>query len=163
MIRNATENDAAAVAAIYNPYITDVLTSFERDPLTVEAMAARMAGIMARYPWLVYERDGELLGYAYATRWKERHAYRYCAETCIYLHREAPGQGIGSALYAELLPRLPDHGIQVAIGCIALPNDASVALHEKFGYRKVGHFPKVGFKFGQWIDVGYWQKVLSGG
>lgn len=163
MLRNATVDDATAIAAIYNPYITDLLTSFEEVPLTPEIMAGRINNVTTRYPWLVFESDGELLGYAYATRWKERHAYRFCAETCIYLRRGAEGSGVGSALYAELLRRLPSHDIQVAIGCIALPNDASVALHEKFGYEKVGHFPAVGYKFSQWIDIGYWRKQLSEG
>lgn len=161
MIRDATEHDAPAIAAVYNPYITELLTSFEKDPLSDSAMADRVRGIQAGYPWLVYDADGEILGYAYAARWKERHAYRYCAETCIYLRRGCEGRGIGTALYAELLRRMPDHGLQVAIACIALPNAASVALHEKFGYVKAGHFPRVGFKFGQWIDIGYWQKRLS--
>lgn len=160
-VRDASEDDAAAVAAIYNPYITDLATSFEQDPLTAGAMAERMHGVMARYPWLVYERDGEIAGYAYATRWKERHAYRFCAETCIYLRQGCEGQGIGTALYTELLRRLPPHDIKIAIAGIALPNGASVALHEKFGFEKVAHYPKVGYKFGQWIDVGYWQKALS--
>lgn len=162
MIRDATPDDAAALAAIYNPYITELLTSFEKDPVTPETMLARMKAVQAQYPWLVCEREGEVAGYAYATRWKERHAYQYCAECAVYLRRDAGGQGLGSALYAELVQQLPACGVKVAIGCIALPNDASVALHEKFGFRKVGHFPKVGCKFGQWIDVGYWQLDLGG-
>lgn len=161
MIRDATENDAAAIAAIYNPYITDLLTSFEKDPVSPETMMERIQTVQARYPWLVHEADGEIIGYAYATRWKERHAYRYCAECAVYLRPGAGGKGKGTALYTGLLSRLPACEVQVAIGCIALPNDASVALHEKLGFRKVGHFPEVGHKFGQWIDVGYWQLRLD--
>ncbi len=162
MIRDATPQDGPAVAALYNPYIIDSDISFEEEPLSDAAMSARMAGVLSDYPWLLAERNGELLGYAYATRWKERNAYRYCAETCIYLRRGVEGQGVGTALYEALLERLPDVGIQIAIGCIALPNEASVALHEKMGYTKVAHFPGVGFKFGRWIDIGYWQKPLEG-
>ena len=162
MIRDATETDAPEIAAIYNPYITEFTTSFERDPLSAGAMAERMRTVMSRYPWLVHESGGEITGYAYATRWKERHAYLHCAETCIYLRRGSEGRGIGSALYAALIGRLPAHDAKVAIACIALPNDASVALHDKFGFQKVGHFPMVGYKFGQWIDVGYWQLRVDG-
>tara|TARA_R110001592_G_scaffold193091_1_gene440179 strand:+ start:554 stop:1036 length:483 start_codon:yes stop_codon:yes gene_type:complete len=160
MIRDATPLDAPALAALYNPYIFETDISFEEKPLSDGEMAHRMAGVQAHYPWLVCEEEGVLLGYAYATRWKERHAYRYCAETCIYLRQDAGGRGVGSRLYDALLPRLPAAGVQIAIGCIALPNEGSVALHEKFGFEKVGHFPAVGFKFNRWIDMGYWQKKL---
>lgn len=162
MIRDAQENDAPAIAALYNPYITDALTSFEIDPVSPEVMAGRIRSVQARYPWLVYEADGVIAGYAYATRWKERHAYHHCAECAVYLRAGAGGQGIGTALYRELIRRLPACDVKVAIGCIALPNEASVALHEKLGFRKVGHFPNVGYKFGQWIDIGYWQLTLAG-
>ena len=160
MIRDANEDDAAALAAIYNPYITDLPVSFEHDPLSADTMAARVRAVTATYPWLVFETGGSVVGYAYATRWKERHAYRYCVELCVYVALGQSGQGIGSRLYAELLPRLQARDLAVAIACIALPNAASVALHEKFGFEKVGHFPGVGYKFERWIDVGYWQKRL---
>jgi len=161
MTRDATENDAPAIAAVYNPYITDFLTSFEKDPVSPEGMAERIRTVQVRYPWLVCEVGGEVLGYAYANRWKERHAYHYCAECAVYLRTDAGGRGLGTALYTELLRRLPACDVKVAIGCIALPNDASVALHEKMGFEKVGHFPRVGYKFGQWIDIGYWQLALG--
>lgn len=160
MIRDATPDDAAALAALYNPYITDSDISFEESPLSNDAMAKRVAGVQRRYPWLVADEAGAIQGYAYATRWKERDAYHYCAETCIYLRQGQTGRGIGRALYTALLDALPRADVRIAIGCIALPNDASVALHEKLGYQKVAHFPGVGFKFDRWIDIGYWQKVL---
>lgn len=163
MIRDASPQDGPAIAAIYNPYITETDISFEQEPLSDAAMGQRMEKVLATYPWLVSETaDGDIVGYAYATRWKERHAYRYCAETCIYLRQGLAGQGIGTALYTELLRRLAAMEIRHAIGCIALPNVASVALHEKLGFYKVAHFHGVGFKFNRWIDVGYWQKVLDG-
>lgn len=161
MIRNVRAEDGAALAAIYNPYITDLVTSFEIKPVTADEMAERIRRITEHYPWLVYELEGEIVGYAYASRWKEREAYHYCAETTIYLRTGEEGKGIGTLLYQALLDRLPAHGVKVAIGCIALPNDGSVALHEKLGFQKVGHFPAVGYKFDDWIDIGYWRKALS--
>ena len=161
MIRNATIHDAPDIAAIYNPYITEFLTSFEKEAVPTEVMAERIRSTTTSYPWLVYESEGKIVGYAYATRWKERHAYRYCVETAIYLQDGSGHRGLGTALYTELLQRLPESGIRIAIGCIALPNESSVALHEKLGFEKVGHFPAVGYKFGQWIDIGYWQKTLD--
>lgn len=160
MIRAVTELDAEALAAIYNPYITELVTSFEYSPVDAAEMTRRIQATTPRYPWLVYEEEDELLGYAYASRWKERAAYHYCAETTVYLRQGAEGRGIGTRLYGALLQRLPDHDVKVAIGCIALPNDASVALHEKLGFQKVGHFPGVGHKFDHWIDIGYWRKAL---
>ncbi len=160
MIRAATRHDGPSLASIYNPYVTELVTSFEYEPVDGPEMAGRVDRVTARYPWLVCERGGEILGYAYASRWKERQAYHYCAETTIYLRQGAEGQGIGTELYTELLRALPVHDVKIAIGCIALPNEASVALHEKLGFAKVGHFPAVGFKFDRWIDIGYWRKAL---
>ena len=161
MIRDATLDDAPAVAAVYNPYIIETDISFEETPVSDAEMAERMAAVQCAYPWLVYEVDQEIIGYAYASRWHVRHAYRYSVETSIYLKRDVLRRGIGRALYAELLSRIAAQGIRVAIGGIALPNDASIALHEKFGFEKVALYPSVGFKFGRWIDVSYWQKFLD--
>ena len=160
MIRDALATDGEALASIYNPYITDGVISFEYDAVDRHEMARRIHHITARYPWIVYEADGQIQGYAYASRWKERSAYHYCAETTVYLRQGQEGQGLGTLLYEELLGRLPAYEVKIAIGCIALPNEASVALHEKLGFEKVGHFPEVGYKFDQWIDIGYWRKAL---
>ncbi len=162
MIRPATPHDAPALCAIYNPYITDDLTSFEKEPVAEKAMAGRIRSISEDYPWLVYEQDNTILGFAYASQWKSRHAYRFAAETTIYLPQSTTRQGIGTPLYTELLKRITDQGITQAIACIAIPNPASTAFHAKLGYKEVAHFPKVGFKFDQWIDVQYWQKALAG-
>jgi phosphinothricin acetyltransferase len=108
-------------------------------------------------PWLVAELDEQVIGYAYASKWKARYGYRYSTEVSVYLDTEHGGQGIGSKLYSDLFPILRERGIRNIIGGIALPNDASVALHEKFGMKKVAHFPAIGIKFDRWIDVGYWQ------
>ena len=103
---------------------------------------------------------GHITGYAYATKWKARSAYRFAVETTVYLADGLARQGLGSRLYEELFGLLKERQIHAAIGGIALPNDASVALHEKFGMRKVAHFEQVGFKFGKWVDVGYWERFL---
>lgn len=160
VIRDAMQEDGEVLAAIYNPYITDGVVSFEYEALDGEEMARRIQGITSGYPWIVGEVDGVIQGYAYAARWKERVAYRYCAETTVYLRRGQEGRGFGTLLYEELLRRLSSHAIKIAIACIALPNAGSVALHEKLGFEKVGHFPEVGYKFDRWIDIGYWRKAL---
>ncbi len=161
-IRDATGEDAAAIAAIYNPYILDSTISFEEQAVTSEDMATRIAGVQdGGLPWLVLERDGVIAGYAYATKWRVRHAYRFSVETSVYLARGQGGRGGGTTLYETLLERLRAAGCHLAIGGIAQPNPASVALHEKLGYKKVAHFSEVGFKFDRWIDVGYWELKLG--
>ncbi|PLY04068.1 MAG: phosphinothricin acetyltransferase [Desulfuromonas sp.] len=161
MIRDAAPDDAAAIAAIYNPYILDTVITFEEHPVTEQVMAERIRTINRGYPWLVFEQNGLCLGYAYASAWKDRSAYRFSCETSIYLAAQAHGQGVGTRLYEALLDDLRRRGQRTAIACIALPNPASVALHEKLGFRKVGHFAAVGIKFSRSIDVGYWQHQLN--
>lgn len=159
-IRNAAVQDAQQICDIYNPYVRDTVITFEQQPLAATEMGARIADYSACYPWLVAERDGRLLGYAYATRWRARPAYERTVESTIYIDGSAHRSGIGHPLYAALLDALRRQGIHAAVGCIALPNAGSVALHEKCGFEKVGHFPQVGRKFDQWIDVGFWQVLL---
>jgi phosphinothricin acetyltransferase len=162
LIRDARPADAAAIAAIYNPYIADTTISFEEEPVSAEEMRGRIAAVQdGGLPWLVLERDGEIVGYAYATKWRVRHAYRFSVETSVYLSPQHAGKGAGTALYTALLDMLRTAGCHLAIGGIAQPNPASVALHEKMGYRKAAHFGEVGFKFGRWIDVGYWERRLD--
>ncbi|HXA46899.1 MAG TPA: GNAT family N-acetyltransferase, partial [Burkholderiaceae bacterium] len=136
--------------------------SFEEVPVSVAEMAQRIEAVTAKLPWYVYEIDGQVVGYAYATAWRTRHAYRNSVETSVYVSQQHPRKGIGSQLYLILLDDLRARDIHVAIGGIALPNAASVALHESLGYQKVAHFPQVGRKFDQWLDVGYWQLLLNG-
>ncbi len=158
VIRLATPDDAAAIAAIYNPYILDSVITFEEIPVEASDIRERMITVSERgLPWLISEVDGQVLGYAYADRWRTRTAYRYSVESAIYLDRKVAGQGIGSLLYQALLDALQENGMHAVIAGITLPNAASVALHESLGFRKVAHFPSVGLKFGQWLDVGYWQ------
>ncbi|NGZ88361.1 arsinothricin resistance N-acetyltransferase ArsN1 family B [Duganella aceris] len=162
MIRPATPDDAAAVVAIYNHYVATTSISFEERAVTPDEMAQRIGDVLAGgLPWLVHERDGRVTGYAYATKWRARSAYRFSAETSVYLRHGQGGQGIGKALYTALLDELRRRGIHMAIGGIAQPNPASVALHESLGFEKVAHFKQVGRKFERWVDVGYWELRLG--
>jgi phosphinothricin acetyltransferase len=161
MIRSATKDDANAIARIYNHYILNSVITFEEEAVSPTEMAGRIGKVQgAGLPYLVEERDGAVIGYAYAGRWHERSAYRYSVETTIYLDADHVGKRIGSTLYVALLAQLKERGLHVAIGGIALPNAGSVALHEKLGFRKVAHYAEVGFKFDRWIDVGYWQYAI---
>lgn len=161
-IRDAVADDAAAIAAIYNHYVLTTSISFEEQAVTESEMQQRIADIQrGGLPWLVAELDGVLVGYAYATKWRVRHAYRFSVESSVYLAPDMAGKGLGAALYQQLLERLSASGYHLVIGGVALPNAASVALHEKMGFEKVAQFREVGFKFGRWIDVGYWEKVLA--
>jgi L-amino acid N-acyltransferase YncA len=160
-VRAAEAADADALADIYNPYIRDTIITFEETPVSAAEMARRVAEVGGHgLPWLVAEARGAVIGYAYATPWRTRHAYRFAVESTVYLAPEGSGRGIGTRLYEALFERLADAGVHAVIGGIALPNPASVALHEKLGMAKVAHLPEVGFKFGRWIDVGYWQRTF---
>jgi phosphinothricin acetyltransferase len=132
--------------------------SFEEEPVKATEIATRVADVRSvSLPWLVAEQTGQVVGYAYATRWKARSAYRFSVEATVYVAPERVGYGLGSRLYTQILPLLKAQPVRAVIGGIALPNEPSIALHEKFGFQKVAHFREVGFKFGRWIDVGYWQ------
>src|SRR5262245_32414883 len=160
-LRPATPADAEAIAGIYNYYVTDTIVTFEEEPVSASEIARRMEAVWsASLPWLVAELDGRIAGYAYASKWKTRSGYRFSTEVSVYVDSALGGRGIGSKLYGQLLPMLRELGIRNVVGGIGLPNDASVALHEKFGMEKVAHFKAIGIKFGRWIDVGYWQGQL---
>jgi L-amino acid N-acyltransferase YncA len=160
VIRVCEPRDAATIGKIYNYYIRDTVVTFEEQEVDATDMAARIATITSHHPWLVQEVDGAVVGYAYASTWKSRSAYRFALETTVYLAAEHTGQGHGLALYQALLAKLRAMNIHCAIGCISLPNAASIGLHEKLGFRKIGQFMEVGWKFGRWIDVGYWELML---
>jgi L-amino acid N-acyltransferase YncA len=160
-VRSAVASDAEALARIYNYYVLNTVITFEEEPISAAIMAARVADVQsASLPWLVAELDGAVVGYTYASKWKVRSAYRYSVETTIYLEQGREGQGIGTRLYSELLSILRGHGIHAAMGGAALPNEASVALHEKLGFERVATFRQVGFKHQKWVDVAYWQILL---
>jgi L-amino acid N-acyltransferase YncA len=162
MIRAATPADAAAVARIYNPYIAGTFITFEEQEVGADDIAARMRTVTtASLPYLVLENAGRVIGYAYAGKWHARPAYRHTVETTIYLESAARGSGHGRRLYTALLDELRKLPVHAVIGGISLPNESSVALHEKLGFKKVAHFPELGWKLGRWIDVGHWQLVLA--
>jgi L-amino acid N-acyltransferase YncA len=157
-IRDATADDAAAIAAIYAPQVTDTIVSFEEDPPSAEEMADRIA---ASHVWLVAEDDGEVVGYAYGARFHPRAAYRWSTEASIYLAPEARGRGTGKRLVAELLVRLKAMGFVNVFGGTSLPNPASERLLESFGFKKVAHWEHVGFKLDAWHDVSWRQLTLQ--
>jgi phosphinothricin acetyltransferase len=161
-IRPATAADAERICAIYNPYVATTTISFEEQPVTAAEMAARIRDVDgAGLPWLVATLDGKLVGYAYATKWRARAAYRHSVESSVYLDHEFFGHGCGLRLYRRLIDELRARGLRTIIAGIAQPNERSVGLHERLGFRKVAHFSEVGLKFGQWVDVGYWQLNLA--
>jgi len=162
MIRPVDADDADALCAIYNHHVAHTAITFEEQPVAADDMRARIADVAAaKLPWLVVELDGgDVAGFAYATRWKSRSAYRFTVESTIYLAERATGRGLGVELYRALLDELARVGVHAVLGGISLPNPASVALHEKLGFTQVAQFRELGWKFERWIDVGYWQRVL---
>lgn len=160
MIRSVRITDAKTIANIYNYYVKETNITFEKESVNEEIMKTRIETVTAKYPWIVYEEEGEVIGYAYSSKWRERIAYSQTSETSVYLYKDARGKGIGKLLYVELLSRMKSADLKVAIGCITMPNDASVRLHEKLGFSKVGIFHEVGYKFDQWLDVGFWELKL---
>jgi phosphinothricin acetyltransferase len=161
-IRMAGTGDAADIAAIYRPYVTDAVTSFEITPPTAAEMAARIDTVLARAPWLACAgAGGELIGYAYASRHHERAAYQWSVDVTVYVRAGHHRRGVGRALYEALLPLLRLQGFYVAHASITLPNAGSVGIHEAFGFRPVGVYPAVGWKHGAWHDVGYWRLPLQ--
>jgi L-amino acid N-acyltransferase YncA len=160
-IRVARIKDAKPIQAIYAPYVAETSISFELDPPSEDQIAGRMERVGEMFPWLVYEEDGEVLGYAYAGPHSERAAYRWSADTTVYLARGTHRRGIGRALYQRLLAILNLQGFHGAFGGITLPNPGSVGLHEACGYRSIGVYREVGFKMGAWHDVGWWGLRLN--
>lgn len=160
-IRLAIEDDGAALAAIYRPAVTDSVISFELEPPDAETMAERAARVMAYTTWLVFERAGQVVGYAYAGRHSERPAYDWSVDVSVYVHRSAHRQGIAHALYASLFCALVAQGFRNAYAGITLPNVASVGLHASEGFTPVGVYRGVGYKSGAWHDVGWYERPLA--
>jgi len=161
LIRHADPaRDAGACAAIYVPFVTDSAVSMEEQAPDEREFAARIERIARTHPWLVAERDGAVLGFAYGSAHRERPGYRWAADVAVYVAQDARRAGIGRALYDSLLPLLARQGLYVACAGITLPNDASVALHEAVGFTAVGVYRGIGFKNGSWRDVGWWQAEL---
>ena len=162
-VRVASVEDAAAVAAIYAPYVLETAISFEDKPPSVAEMAGRIAATLQTYPFLVFEEDGEVLGYAHAGAHAARPAYRWSCNVTAYAAPHAHRRGIGRALYGELLPLLARQRMHAAFAGIALPNAKSVGLHEAMGFIHLGTYREVGFKHGAWRDVGWWRRPLAEG
>ena len=160
MLRKVRLQDAPAIAKIYNHYVRETIITFEETEVNSAEIEKRIQNVTSKYPWIVFEENGEILGYAYGYEWRTRSAYRFTAESAVYLRHDLSQKGIGSRLYQELLLQLKHQGIHVVMGVLSLPNEASIKLHEKFGFEKVAHFQQVGFKFQKWVDVGYWQLIF---
>ena len=167
-IRPATPADATAIAAIYAPYVLSGTVSFETDAPDARAIRTRMAASDGLYPWIVAtvagadSGDGDVvLAYAYASKFRDRPAYRYVVETSIYVATTTTGNGVGRLLYEALVDTLRAQGFTQAIGVISLPNDSSITLHEQAGFQRAGVYREIGFKHGRWIDVGFWQCELN--
>jgi phosphinothricin acetyltransferase len=162
LIRHAEpERDAGACAEIYAPYVRDTAVSFEDEPPDARELRRRIECTERTHPWLVAETaGGGVAGYAYATAHRDRAAYRWAADVAVYVAPDQQGQGIGTRLYGDLLPLLARQMIRIAVAGITLPNEASVALHEAFGFKPVGVYRRIGWKAGGWRDVGWWQVEL---
>ena len=159
-IRLATSSDATACAEIYAPYVTDCWVSFEMEPPNEAEMAQRIANYSASHGWLVAEIDGAIAGYAYGSPHRTREAYATSADVAVYVNSEFARKGIGGQLYDALFPMLKARSIHAVFAGIALPNGASIALHEAKGFTPVGIYREVGWKMGGWRDVGWWQRLL---
>ena len=160
-IRVAGERDAEAIAAIYAPAVTDRATSFELTPPDAEEMRRRIATVLQRYPWLVCESSHTVLGYVYATAHRERAAYRWSVDVAAYVRPEAQRRGIAKALYTGLFEILSLQGYRNAYAGITLPNPASAQMHEAMGFEHVGIYHHVGYKFGKWHDVAWFERPLA--
>jgi L-amino acid N-acyltransferase YncA len=160
-LRLATPADAAGCLAIYRPFVETSHTTFETDVPSLDEFAHRIESTLAQRPWIVADEGGRVVGYAYASPIKDRAAYQWSVEVAVYVAAEWRGRGVGRALYDALFRCLAGQGFVNAIGIIALPNDASIALHESLGFEKISHLKEIGFKLGKWHDSGWWQKRLA--
>lgn len=159
-IRPAESSDAAAIQAIYAPNVETTAISFELVPPTVDEIATRINRISAQYPWLVCEFEGKVVGYVYACQHRERAAYRWAIDVAVYVDAAHRRQGVARALYTSLIELVRQQGYAQAFAGITLPNPGSVGVHEAVGFRRVAEYRHVGFKLGQWRDVGWWQLDL---
>ena len=160
-IRSATAADATSALAIYAPIVRETIISFETEVPTAAEIAHRIDITLKTYPFLVAETRGAVVGYAYASEHRARSAYRWSVDVTVYVAEQARRSGVGRALYGRLLPMLAQRQFHAAFAGITLPNPASVGLHETMGFTPVGIYREVGFKFGRWLDVGWWQRLLN--
>jgi phosphinothricin acetyltransferase len=160
-IRIAREADAEAVVKIYGPVVRDTAISFEVEPPTPDEIRGRIRTVLEHAPWLVCEIDGTVAGYAYAGKFHARAAYQWTVEVTVYVHADHHRRGVARGLYTSLLAGLRVQGFRTAVGIIALPNPASVGLHERMGFLRGGFLHAVGYKHGRWHDVGWWELALG--
>lgn len=160
MIREVKLKDAKEIVDIYNYYILNTNITFEENALTADEMEERIIEKTAKHPWIVYEKDGQVIGYAYLSQWHGRSAYRFSKEASIYLDINEKGNGIGKILFEKLLERAKEYKVHSIVSGITIPNDASISMHEKYGFKKIAEFEEIGYKNNQWLNVGYWQKIL---
>ncbi|MDR2764287.1 MAG: GNAT family N-acetyltransferase [Tannerella sp.] len=160
MIRKVTEQDAAAIAGIYNYYVEKTIITFETEAVSTEEARHRIVAISSDYPYYVYEIDGRVAGYCYASQWKKRNAYCRAAESTVYVDPGLRNKGIGRRLMTQLIASLQQMDIHALIACISIPNPESIRLHERLGFEKVSHFREVGWKLDIWVDVGDWELLL---
>ena len=159
-IRPATAADAARCAEIYRPYVTDSWVSFELDPPDTAEMARRITAYSDSHGWLVAEIEGQIAGYAYGSPHRAREAYATSSDVAVYVDATYARRGIGKALYEALFPMLKHRSMHALFAGIALPNEASIGLHEAMGFTAIGVYREVGWKMGGWRDVGWWQRLL---
>ncbi|MDO5079205.1 MAG: GNAT family N-acetyltransferase [Streptococcus minor] len=159
-IRQAKVEDAEQLLALYTPYVKETTITFETQVPSVQEFQSRIQTILDKFPYLVAEEADTILGYAYAHTYYDRAAYDWTVELSIYVDTKKTQVGIGNALYDALEEKLAQQNIINFLACISLPNEASICFHKKRGYKQIGHFKKVGFKFGQWWDTVWMQKSL---
>ena len=160
MIRSVRISDAKDIVDIYNYYILNTNITFEEEEVTIKDMEDRIREKIKSNPWIVYEEDNKVIGYAYLSQWHNRSAYKFSKESSIYLDVNSKGKKIGIKLYEELLRLAKEYNVHTIVAGITIPNDASIGIHEKLGFEKIAEFKEIGFKDNQWLNVGYWQKVL---
>lgn len=160
LIRSASTADAVSIAEIYNWYIENTYITFEAAPVSVSEMRKRLQRASRLHPWIVLEQHGKVSGFAYASEFRARAAYRHSVEITIYLDPQVHGNGFGTLLYGRLIEQLRESPAHVLVAVIALPNEQSIGLHEKLGFVKAGHLAELGRKFNKWVDVDYWQLTL---
>ena len=157
MIRSVKLEDAQNILNIYNYYVTNTVVTFDLEPLSLEVFKEKINTISQEYPFIVFEEENEILGYAYGSRFRPKPAYNNTVESTVYVKNGEHDKKIGTKLYRELLKRLKEKKYHVVLGVLTLPNEASVRLHENFGFNKVAHLKETGLKFDTWHDVGFWQ------
>ena len=150
-----------SLVEIYNYYVQNTIVTFDTEPLTFEVFKEKVERISKTFPFIVFEENNEILGYAYGSKWRQKSAYNHTVESTVYVKQNANGKQIGTKLYTELLKQLKQQKYHTVIGGLTLPNEASIKLHEKFGFQEVAHFKQVGYKFNKWLDVGFWQLTFD--